>query len=83
MYRVEIVDYATNYTFAVVPDVTLEEAFQCIEVYKKEDQSYYDYEQQRMMKQRYKGHTKLLKKVKDKTVRVYQIYLEAYPVEII
>lgn len=44
MFCVEFIDYETNYTLAVITDLTLREALNCIRVYKNEDQPYYDYE---------------------------------------
>ncbi|MFL0361795.1 hypothetical protein ACH0BF_02100 [Pseudobacillus sp. 179-B 2D1 NHS] len=81
MFYVEFIDYETNHTFAILPDLTLREALECIRIYKREDHSYYDYEKKMMMHQRYVSSNRFVKRKGDKTIKGFQLFLEAYQVK--
>ncbi|MEK4030754.1 hypothetical protein MKZ02_19750 [Pseudobacillus sp. FSL P4-0506] len=81
MFYVEFYDYETKHLFAVFPDLTLREALDCIRIYKREDHSYYDYEKKIMMCQRYISSNRFVKRKGDKTIKGFQLFLEAYPAQ--
>ncbi|KAB7708955.1 hypothetical protein F9802_02110 [Bacillus aerolatus] len=81
MFHLEIYDYDTKELIDVSPELTLQEALECIQHAQTGEEQYYDYERKTMMNQKYVSHNKFIKRVGDRRIKGYQVFLQAKPVK--
>ncbi|WP_203363105.1 hypothetical protein [Bacillus sp. REN10] len=79
MFIVELWDYDDEVMFDLYSDLTLTEALEIINKMKETVTSYYDYERQTTMNQRYISHNRLIRKIGSQRYKGYQLFLQAYP----